>query len=112
MNKIYLDNNSTTQVDPNVLKKMLPYFGEKFGNASSQSHAFGWEAQAANDIAREQVAKLINAKNLVITHYSSRIKNTEELTLEASDEFEMVHAASDSDIINLTATGMEVISQL
>ena len=61
MNKIYLDNNSTTQVDPNILKTMLPYFGQKFGNSSSQSHAFGWEAQAANDIAREQVAKLINA---------------------------------------------------
>ncbi len=63
-------------------------------------------------IQAAQNAKLINAKNLVITHYSSRIKNTEELTLEASDEFEMVHAASDSDIINLTTTGMEVISQL
>ena len=63
MNKIYLDNNSTTQIDPNVLKHMIPYFNEKYGNPSSQSHAFGWEASAAVEIAREQVAQIINAKN-------------------------------------------------
>tara|TARA_B100001989_G_C24550789_1_gene474479 strand:+ start:304 stop:1485 length:1182 start_codon:yes stop_codon:yes gene_type:complete len=63
VNKIYLDNNSTTQIDPNVLKHMIPYFNEKYGNPSSQSHAFGWEASAAVEIAREQVAQIINAKN-------------------------------------------------
>ena len=62
MNKIYLDNNSTTQIDPEVLKTMLPYFNEKYGNPSSQSHAFGWEAKAAIDIAREKISYLINAK--------------------------------------------------
>tara|TARA_B100000579_G_scaffold169508_1_gene138023 strand:- start:12363 stop:13496 length:1134 start_codon:yes stop_codon:yes gene_type:complete len=62
VNKIYLDNNSTTQIDPLVLESMLPYFSEKYGNSSSQSHAFGWEARAAIDIAREQVANILNAE--------------------------------------------------
>ena len=62
MKKIYLDNNSTTQIDPKVLKIMLPYFNEKYGNSSSHSHAFGWEAKAAIDIAREEIANLINGK--------------------------------------------------
>lgn len=60
--RIYLDYNATTPVDPRVLEKMLPYFTEVFGNAASNDHTFGLEAKQAVDEARRQLALLINAR--------------------------------------------------
>lgn len=58
---IYLDYHATTPVDPDVLDTMLPYFSERFGNPASRSHAYGWQASEAVEIARAQVAELIQA---------------------------------------------------
>jgi cysteine desulfurase len=66
---IYLDYSATTPVDPRVAEKMIPWLTSNFGNPASRSHAFGWEAEAAVEQAREHVAALVNcdAKELVWT---------------------------------------------
>jgi len=60
---IYLDHHATTPLDPQVLDTMMPYLTEKFGNASSLDHPFGYEASVAVEEAREKIAKAINARH-------------------------------------------------
>lgn len=74
---IYLDNNSTTPMDPRVISGMTRFLGEHFGNAASHSHAYGWYAQEATEQARERVGTLIGAtaEEIVFTSGATESNN-------------------------------------
>ncbi len=114
---IYLDNNSTTQIDPKVLEAMLPYLQDRFGNASS-NHSFGWMAKSAVENARNIIANFlkVSSKEIYFTSGATESINLVHLGLTENVQpksfqiisSEIEHSASTESLNHLTDKGFDV----
>jgi len=103
-----MDCHSTTPVDPRVLEAMLPYFGERFGNAASKSHSFGWKAEEAVEEAREEVARLIGATAREIV-WTSGATESDNLAVKGVARF---HAAKGRHLVTTAIEHKAVLDSM
>ncbi|HMN25738.1 MAG TPA: aminotransferase class V-fold PLP-dependent enzyme, partial [Ignavibacteriaceae bacterium] len=114
---IYLDNNSTTQIDPRVLETMLPYLQDRFGNASS-NHSFGWIAKSAVENSRDIISNFlkVSSKEIYFTSGATESINLVHLGLTENinpDSFHIItsnleHSASTESLKHLSQKGFDV----
>ena len=105
---IYLDYAATTPVDARVLHQMLPYLVEQFGNPASRSHAYGWAAEEAVEIARENVAQLIGADPREIA-WTSGATESNNLAIRGAAQF---HRAKGRHLITLKTEHKAVLDTM
>ena len=103
MNKIYLDNNSTTQLDPEILESFIPFFTEKFGNPASRTHSYGWEAEAYVENSRKKISKLINANANEIIFTSGATESNNIVLQSTINQPEKMH------LITMTTEHMAIL---
>ncbi len=105
---IYMDYHATTPVDPRVLAEMLPFFTEKFGNAASNSHSFGWAAEEAVEAAREQVGRLIGASAREIV-WTSGATESDNLAIKGVAQF---HRAKGRHLVTASTEHKAVLDSM
>jgi cysteine desulfurase len=105
---IYLDYSATTPVDPRVVKKMVPYLHDQFGNPASRSHAYGWHAEEAVELAREQVAKLVNADPKEIV-WTSGATESDNLAITGAARF---YAQKGKHLVTMTTEHKAVLDTM
>ncbi|MBI5268054.1 MAG: aminotransferase class V-fold PLP-dependent enzyme, partial [Burkholderiales bacterium] len=105
---IYLDYAATTPVDPRVVQQMVPFLYEQFGNPASRSHAYGWAAEEAVEIAREHVAALIGADPREIV-WTSGATESNNLAIKGAAMF---HRAKGKHLVTLKTEHKAVLDTM
>jgi cysteine desulfurase len=109
---IYMDNHATTRVDPRVLDAMLPFFSERFGNAGSTSHRYGWEAREAVDAARKSIASAIGAQSREIVFTSGATESNNLALRGVAERAKLRNAPSTPHIISVATEHKAVLDPL